>query len=481
MASSKKMTGIQRTVIIVCMLTMFIAPFMSSALNLAITTISSEFQAGATTATWIINIYTIGTAAFSMPMGRIADLTGRRRMLIIGTFLFIGFSILCIFAPNIWVLIVARLGMSIGAGAYLAGNIPLALGYFKPQERGHVLGITVTAVYIGLALGPVLGGVINQTLGWRWIFIAGIAVAVVSLIITMTRITDDTTKPDETFDHLGSALFIISLCSLMFGLTEVTEFAWAGAFIAVGVVLLVVFIIHEARIEHPMVQVKLFVGNLTYGFSNLASLLSFGSFFSVGYVMAIYLVNVLGIDTATAGLLMIILPVGQIAFAAYAGKLSDHRSPKIISFCGMLVVAVGLAILAFVHPGFPLPIIMIAMIIIGVGNAFFASPNNNAILSCTTPAHFSEANATIATMRGIGQSLSIVIVSFIFALTIGNTVFVELDPADLAHSISVIMAVGVVIALAAAACCLVGKKVTPGERPAGGPPQGTPGEEAPHE
>lgn len=452
------MTGAQRTVLAVCMLTMFLAPFMSSALNLSITDMSHEFGAGATTATWVVNGYTIGTAVFSMPFGRLADLYGRRRMLILGTLVFIASSIVCMCSPNIYVLITARVIMSMGAAIYLAGNVPLMLSYFSPSDRGRVLGISVTAVYLGLALGPVLGGVINEALGWRWIFIMGIVAAAVSVLLAATRLKDDSTQPTSTFDRVGSLLFMASVTGIMFGLTEVNEFGWAWVSLVVGIVLLVVFIVYEMRIESPMVQVRLFAGNKVYGFSNLASLLSFGSFFSVGYVMAIYLQNVMGIDSGIAGLIMIILPVGQMAFSAYAGRLSDRHPARIIAFCGMIAVIVGLAILGFVRVGYPLAAIMLGMGVVGVGNAFFATPNNNAILACTTPAHYSEANATISTMRGMGQSLSIVLVSFIFSLTVGNAVFARIPPEALAHSISVIMSVSAVIAAAAAACCLVGSK-----------------------
>lgn len=458
MGDLEKMTGEQRTVLAVCMLTMFLAPFMSSALNLSITDISHEFQAGATTATWVINAYTIGTAAFSMPFGHLADLYGRRRMLILGTVVFVAASIVSMCAPNIWVLIVARIVMSMGAAIYLAGNVPLMLSYFSPANRGRVLGISVTAVYVGLAAGPVLGGFINEMLGWRWIFVLGIVAAAVSIALAATRIKDDSLRPQAAFDRTGSILFVMAITSFMLGLTEVNNYAWAGLLLAGGAVLLVVFVLFERRVEHPMVQVRLFVGNPTYGFSNLASLLSFGSFFSIGYVMAIYLQNVMGIDSGTAGLIMIILPVGQMAFSAYAGRLSDRHPARIIAFSGMLAIIVGLVILSFVRVGYPLAAIMVGMAIVGVGNAFFGTPNNNAILSCTTSDHYSEANATISTMRGMGQSLSIVLVGFIFSLTVGNTVFRQISPDALAHSISVIMIVSIVIAAAAAACCLVGSK-----------------------
>ena len=448
------LSGEQRSILIVCMATMFLAPFMSSALNLSITDISSEFNTGATTTTWVINAYTIGTAAFSMPLGNLADRTGRRRMIIIGTSIFLSFSLVCMLAPNIWVLIGGRLAMSVGAAFYLAGNTPLMLTYFSPDDKGRMLGITITAVYSGLALGPVIGGIINDALGWRWIFLIVIIIAVIALLAVLFKVSDDSMEAEGPMDRFGSALFVIAVSLLMMGITEANTHLWARVMLVAGIALLVVFVLHEAHTAQPVVQVRLFVGNPVYGLGNLACLLSFGACFSVGYVMAVYLENVQGMDAATAGLLMIVQPAFQAIFAPWAGRLSDRHPARFIAFIGMLVILAGLVVLCFVRVGYPVWLVIAAMAIIGVGNAFFATPNNNAVLSCVDESHYSEANSTIATMRGMGQSLSIATVGLVFSATVGNTVFTQIPPADLASAISAVMVVGVIVAIVAAACSL---------------------------
>lgn len=449
------MDGKQRLVLAVAIITGFIAPFMSSAMNLSVNSIGTEFGAPATTSTWIVNSYTLATAAFSICMGRLADIRGRRRMILVGMALYGMFGALCIFAPNIYILIAGRFAMGISAAIMLSSNVPLMLTYFPPQVKGRMLGFTVSAVYVGLALGPTIGGLINDALGWRWVFVFSILVSVVAIALTMKLDSDTIDDADIPLDNKGNVLFTASILLCMVGLSELNQQPWALAALVAGVILLVVFVYVEWRTEAPVLQVRLFAGNPGYAFSNLANLLNFGATFAIGYVMAIYLQNVQGLSAGVAGLFLIVQPVMQTIVSPVAGRLSDRFSPYILSSAGLLIVTAGLVVMCFVHVETPLIVPGCGFALIGLGIGIFSSPNNNAILSCAGREHYSEANATISTMRGIGQSISLALTSFLLSINLHSTVFSQADPHLLSDVINTIVVACTVISIFSALISLV--------------------------
>lgn len=444
----------QKLALAVALITGFMAPFMSSAMNLSVTAIGAEFSAPAPVSTWIVNSYTLAIAAFSICMGRIADIRGKRRMILLGTALYGVFGVVCIFAPNILVLIAGRFCMGISAAIMLSSNVPLMLLYFPPQIKGRMLGLTVSSVYVGLALGPTIGGILNDLLSWHAIFIFSVIVSIVAVILTL-RLADDTvTESGEALDNKGNALFIASILLCMIGLSELNQQPWAWLALVIGAALLVVFVIVEWRTPSPVMQVRLFASNIGYAFSNLANLLNFGATYAIGYVMAIYLQNVQGLDAGIAGLLVIVQPIMQTLVSPLAGRLSDRFSPYVLSSVGLLVVTGGLVAMCFVHVGTSLGTVVLGFALIGCGVGIFSSPNNNAILTCAGRDHYSEANATISTMRGIGQSISMALTSFLLSFELGDVVFSQADPVLLSDGIHLIVIACTIISVFSAVISL---------------------------
>lgn len=448
------MDGQQRLVLLIAIITGFIAPFMSSAMNLSVTDIGTEFNAPATVSTWIVNSYTLATAAFSICMGRIADIRGRRRMILVGMVLYGAFSLACIFAPNIYVLIGGRFCMGISAAIMLSSNVPLMLLYFPPQIKGRMLGLTVSAVYVGLALGPTVGGIINDMLGWHWIFVLAVLVSALTVALTLRLADDRVADSAESMDNRGNALFITSILLCMVGLSELNQQSWAWVALALGIALLAAFVIVEWHTPSPVMQVRLFASNIGYAFSNLANLLNFGATYAIGYVMAIYLQNVQGLDAGVAGLLVIVQPIMQTLVSPLAGRLSDRFSPYVLSSVGLLIVTGGLVAMCFVHVGTSLGTVVLGFALIGCGVGIFSSPNNNAILTCAGRDHYSEANATISTMRGIGQSISMALTSFLLSFELGDVVFSQADPNLLSDAIHLIVIACTVISVLSAVISL---------------------------
>ncbi len=451
------MTKDQKTALFVAMVTSFMAPFMSSALNLSVTDISTQFNAPAGISTWVVNAYTLSTAAFSACMGSLADLRGRRKMILVGCIAFAATSALCALSTNIYLLVAFRFLTGISAAVVLAANVPLMLLYFAPQVKGRMLGISVSSVFVGLALGPTLGGVLNDTLGWRAIFVLGIVLSMLAFAFCL-RLEDDSNKAPASFDHRGNTLYVIAIMLLMLGLTELTTQQWGPFVLCAGVLVLVVFVVFEWRCERPMIHVRLFAKSRAYGFSNLATMLNFAAVFAVSYTMAIYLQNVKGLDAAVAGLLLIAQPLAQVVLAPVSGRLSDRFAPAAIATAGVALCTCSLGMLLTLSADTPLWFIVTALVVLGIGLGTFSAPNNNAILSCVDRSHYSEANATVSTMRGIGQTASLAFASMMLSSSLGSTIFSESDPQVLSAAIAQIMLVCFVLSVLTIAASLVRNK-----------------------
>lgn len=451
------MTKGQKTALFVAMVTSFMAPFMSAALNLSVTDISTQFNAPVGISTWVVNAYTLSTAAFSACMGSLADLRGRRKMILVGCIAFAATSALCALSPSIYLLVAFRFLTGISAAVVLAANVPLMLLYFTPQVKGRMLGISVSAVFVGLALGPTLGGVLNDTLGWRAIFVLGIVLSMLAFAFCL-RLKDDSREASASFDHRGNTLYVIAIMLLMLGLTELTTQQWGPLVLCAGVLVLVVFVLFEWRCERPMLHVRLFTQSRAYGFSNLATMLNFAAVFAVSYTMAIYLQNVKGLDAAVAGLILIAQPLAQVVLAPVSGRLSDRFAPAAIATVGVALCTCSLGMLLTLNADTPLWFIVTALVVLGIGLGAFSAPNNNAILSCVDRSHYSEANATVSTMRGIGQTASLAFASLMLSSSLGSTIFSESDPQVLTAAIAQIMFVCFVLSVLTIAASLVRNK-----------------------
>lgn len=451
------MTKGQKTALFVAMVTSFMAPFMSAALNLSVTDISTQFNAPVGISTWVVNAYTLSTAAFSACMGSLADLRGRRKMILVGCIAFAATSALCALSPSIYLLVAFRFLTGISAAVVLAANVPLMLLYFAPQVKGRMLGISVSAVFVGLALGPTLGGVLNDTLGWRAIFVLGIVLSMLAFAFCL-RLKDDSKEASASFDHRGNTLYVIAVMLLMLGLTELTTQQWGPLVLCTGVLVLVVFVLFEWRCERPMLHVRLFAQSRAYGFSNLATMLNFAAVFAVSYTMAVYLQNVKGLDAAVAGLILIAQPLAQVVLAPVSGRLSDRFAPAAIATVGVALCTCSLGMLLTLTADTPLWFIVTALVVLGIGLGAFSAPNNNAILSCVDRSHYSEANATVSTMRGIGQTASLAFASLMLSSSLGSTIFSESDPQVLTAAIAQIMFVCFVLSVLTIAASLVRNK-----------------------
>lgn len=418
----------QLTTILVVIITAFITTFTGSALNLSVPAIGTEFHASASFIGWIVTGYILAAAALSVPFGRLADLTGRKRILVIGILIFALCSGASAFAWSIEALLCFRIFQGLGAAMIFCTNTAVLIDAFSPEKRGKVLGYSLASTYIGLSAGPVVGGFLNHYFGWRSIFILTFIISVTVFIISLKKLPDKKAiKDGQNLDIIGSILFILMITSIMYGFSAFTTVSVAKYLIPVGIILVILFILHELKIDSPIIEVRLFAHNIGYLFSNIAALLNYGATFALGYLLSIHLQMVMGFDSQISGLILISQPLIMAVLSPFTGRLSDKVSPFKLASFGMALCALGLFSFAFISLSYPLWLIILNLVVVGIGFAFFSSPNTNAVMACVEKEDYGVASSILATMRSIGHSTSMAVVTFIVAFKMGDTPLAEAE------------------------------------------------------
>ena len=398
----------------------FLFPFMLSAVNIALPTIGKELSLDAVTLGWIATAYLLSSATFLVPFGRIADIYGRKKIFTCGIVILTLSSLFSGMANSATMLISCRVFQGVG-GAMLAGTaVALLTTVFPANERGKVLGINVAATYIGLSVGPVLGGVLTHHLGWRSIFFlsALLGLAVIGVVLWKLR-GEWAGAKGERFDFVGSVIYSLGLVALVYGFTRLP--APSGVWLIVGGVIgLSAFTRWEMRTRSPVLDISLFRNSKAFTFSNLAALINYSATFAVAFLISLYLQYVKGFNPQGAGLILVAMPAMQAIFSPLAGRLSDRIEPRLIASAGMTLTTVGLIIFIFLSEQTSLELVIGNLVLMGFGFALFSSPNTNAVMSSAPNTAYGVASATLATMRQVGMVFSMGITMLMFALYMGR-------------------------------------------------------------
>ena len=413
-------TGSKRLILLLIIITSFINPFLGAAINIALPTISEEFSMGAVGMSWVAMSFLLSSAVFLVPLGKLADIRGRKRVFFVGNVVLTATSILCALSSSGGMLIALRGIQGIGSAMVFGTGVAIITSVYPPKERGKAIGITVTAVYVGLSLAPFLGGMLTQYLGWRSIFYATVPFGLVVIWITWRYIKEEwADAKGEKFDLRGSILYVFSMSAFMYGFSRLPERV-AIVLVAVGLLGLVGFVVLEMRVKFPVFNMVLFRSNRLFALSNLAALINYATTFAITFLLSLYLQYVLGMSPRDAGMILITQPILMAIVASISGKLSDTYDPRILASTGMGIIVVGLIMLTFLTETSSITYLVVILAVVGFGFGMFSSPNTNAIMGSVNKKYLGVASATVGTMRLTGQMMSMGIATLILQLFIGN-------------------------------------------------------------
>jgi len=412
--------GAKHIPLLVVTLGAFLTPYMSSAVNVALPVIGSEFRMSAVSLTWIATAYLLAAAIFLLPFGRLADIHGRKKIYTYGVVIYSLSALLLANSSSELELICYRLIEGFGAAMLFGSGIAMLTSVFPPGERGKALGINTAAVYFGLSMGPLLGGFLTEHFGWRSVFLINVPLGALILVLVCWRLKGDWAEAEgERFDLIGSVLYSLALASLIYGLSLFPVIQGMG-FVLAGTGLLAAFVIWEIRAKSPVMDIRLLRGNRVFAFSNAAAFLNYSSTYAVVFFLSFYLQYVKGLSPESAGLILVAQPAVQAVFSPTAGRLSDRIEPRLVASAGMTITAIGLVLLLFLKEGSPLYLIVACLMLLGLGFAFFASPNTNAIMSAVPRKFYGVASGSVGTMRLTGQMFSQAIALLVSALYLGS-------------------------------------------------------------
>jgi len=410
----------KNSALLVATLASFLTPFMTSAVNIALPSIGKEFSLNAILLSWVPTAYILAAATFLVPFGRLADIYGRKRIFAYGIFIFTVSSFLCALSNSATTLIASRILQGFGSAMIFSTAVAIVTSAFPVGERGRVLGINVAAVYLGLSVGPFLGGVLTQHLGWRSIFLVNVPLGLIIIVLLYWKLKGEWCEAKgERFDFSGSLLYGLTVISIMYGFSLLPSIGGAGLLLLGGIGIFL-FVRWEIRQRHPVLDLNLIRNNPVFAFSNLAALINYSATSAVAFLLSLYLQYIRKLSPQDAGLILLFQPMVMTVFSPLAGRISDRVEPRIVASAGMAFTTASLSLLFFLSANTSTVFIITNLALLGFGFALFSSPNTNAIMSSVEKKFYGIASGTLATMRLTGQMLSLGIAMLIFAIYIGR-------------------------------------------------------------
>jgi EmrB/QacA subfamily drug resistance transporter len=410
----------EKAVLFVATLSSFMGPFMISSVNVALPAIQQEFGADAVTLSWVATALLLAVAVFLIPLGKIGDIYGRKKIFTLGLVVYTLASLTGAFSISMPMLIAVRVFQGSGAAMFVTTGMAIVTSVFPPERRGRAIGFYVSAVYIGLSVGPFAGGLLTQHLGWRSNFGVVVPFGAASIWVTLKHLKGEwADAKGEKFDIPGSLLYSASVFLLVYGASLLPRLP-AVYLILVGVIALMAFVRVELRTPQPVFDVRLFSGNKLFVFSCLAALINYAATFAVTFLISLFLQYIKGLPPQAAGTILVAQPVVMAFLSPLAGRLSDRIEPRFISSAGMTLTVLGLLLFALIGTETSEYYIIATLMVLGFGFALFSSPNMNAIMSAVDNKFFGIASGTVAAMRLLGQMTSMAIAMVVFAVFIGR-------------------------------------------------------------
>lgn len=407
-----------------------------SMIFVALPSIADDFGISLRTVAWVVIAQSLTISSLMLPMGRVADIIGRKRMHLMGLGLFGLGSVAVAMAPTFGLLIAARVLMSAGSAMGQSVGTAMVVAVFPPEQRSTAIGSQTTAVAIGSASGPILAGLILQVLPWRALFLLlliPIAIAMVAgvIILDEAEVTPESSRRSTAFDWGGVLLSSAVVATLVLTINDPFGFGFGSGVLEGGVlltmVLLATFISHELSTQWPMIDLRLF-SNRVFSTAVAARLAGFMGSSTVMLMVPVFLISLRGMQEAAAGGILLLNSIGMGVSAQAAGRLSDRRGPRGLMLSGYAMLFATAIGLTFMTKTTALPWMAVAMLFSGLSMGMWNVPNNSTIIGSVDPSEHGVVGALTNLIRNLGNVFGQAIASaVVVAIMVGRGFDVPLN------------------------------------------------------
>ncbi|HEY5627866.1 MAG TPA: MFS transporter [Candidatus Limnocylindrales bacterium] len=389
-----------------------------SIVNIALPAIQEDFRIDLTTVEWVVVAYLLIVGSLLLPVGRLGEVLTFKRVYLAGFGLFTAASVLCGLSPAEGWLIAFRVLQACGAAAIMAMGPAVVARTFDASERGRALGLNGVSVSLGLSLGPALGGFLTQVASWRSIFLINAPIGVIAILWAWRVLPGEDRGRDQSFDVRGAAMSGVALFSLLLALSVGTDWGWTSlptlALFAAFLVLGSAFLLTETKAAQPLLDLALFrIRQFSFGLASVV--VAFAGLFTATFLLPFLLEQGRGYSPIEAGLLLTPVPISMAIVAPFSGAASDRFGPAILASAGMGLMVISLLSLTQLPTDFAIADLIWRLVLMGVGQGLFMSPNSSAVLGSVPGQRVGTASGTLAQMRVTGQALGIALSAAIVA------------------------------------------------------------------
>lgn len=438
-------------------LSMLLSSLGTSIANVSLPTLAHAFDASLQQVQWVLLAYLLSITTMIVSVGRLGDLTGRRRLLLAGIFLFTVASVLCGVAPTLWLLIGARAVQGLGAAIMMSLTMAF-IGETVPQAKtGSAMGLLGTMSAVGTALGPSLGGFLIAGFGWRSIFLANVPLGILTIFLALRYLPTDRRGPlagTAGFDHAGTVLLALTLTAYALAMTvgrgsfgPLTVALLSAALAGVGL-----FVFAEKRAPSPLIRMGMFRDHVVSASLAMSALVSTVMMATL-VVGPFYLSRAFGLDAAAVGLVLSVGPIAAALAGVPAGRIADLVGARTMTIVGLAGIAAGSLTLSMMPAAFGLPGYIASILVITVSYALFQTANNTAVM---TDVH-ADQRGVISGMLNLSRNLGLItgasVMGAVFALGAATSNIMTARPEAAAAGMRITFAVAgglIIVAIAIA-------------------------------
>jgi EmrB/QacA subfamily drug resistance transporter len=408
----------------------FVAALSTSLVAVSTPVVAKDLSVAPGDASWVLTAYLLAVSCLLALAGKAADVLGKRRVYLTGFTVFVAGSAMCAASPFFGALVAARVLQGVGGAMLMAVGPAIVTRAVPPERRARGLGIQLAATYVGLTLGPGLGGLLAAHIGWHAVFVVVAIAAAIGLVFALPllpRDEDARLGGAARLDLPGALLFSVGLASVLVALKRTQHDGWTGrpvllaAVVAIGA--FAAFARREARHPSPLLPLALF-HEPAFALGVLGAVLLYTDTFVLAYVLPFQLQRDAGLDAAHAGAFMMAQPATMAVVAPLSGAIADRWGPRAPSTAGMLTIAAAMACVASTA-GAPGPGLMLSLALVGLGAGLYVAPNSALIMGAAPRELQATAGAMAATARNVGMTLGVAVAASLdHAIGHGRTLLV---------------------------------------------------------